>query len=161
MKQEDKIKEYRQAVLAKINEKAKIKAQKKLEEKAQLAKESLEMDNKEIARLKKKFPNEKLATLEIADNDKIYSYELPLLESSRLARQRIYEKYDNKFPTRYGYLKKQRHEWYLKMKKAGIKRKKRKYHIMPKDLSVHTHDKCRVPVWPILTMQRRKQWKQQ
>ena len=153
MKQEDKIKEYREAVLAKINDKAKIKAQKKLEEKAQLAKESLEMDNKEIARLKKKFPNEKLATL--------YSgYELPLLESSLLARQRIYKKYDNKFPTRYGYLKKQRHEWYLKMKKAGIKRKKRKYHIMPKDLSVHTHDKCRVPVWPILTMQRRKQWKQ-
>jgi len=154
MKQEDKIKEYRQAVLAKINEKAKIKAQKKLEEKAQFAKESLEMDNKEIARLKKKFPNEELATL--------YSgYELPLLESSLLARQRIYKKYDNKFPTRYGYLKKQRHEWYLQMKKAGIKRKKRKYHIMPKDLSVHTHDKCRVPVWPILIMQRRKQWKQQ
>ncbi len=154
MKQEDKIKEYREAVLAKINEKAKIKAQKKLEEKAQLAKESLEMDNKEIARLKKKFPNEELATL--------YSgYELPLLESSLLARQRIYKKYDNKFPTRYGYLKKQRHEWYLQMKKAGIKRKKRKYHIMPKDLSVHTHDKCRVPVWPILIMQRRKQWKQQ
>ena len=108
MKQEDKIKEYREAVLAKINEKAKIKAQKKLEEKAQLAKESLEMDNKEIARLKKKFPNEELATL--------YSgYELPLLESSLLARQRIYKKYDNKFPTRYGYLKKQRHEWYLKI----------------------------------------------
>ena len=157
MKQEDKIKEYRQAVLAKINDKAKIKEQKKLEKKEQLAKEREESRAKEIDRLKKKFPNEKLATLEIGDN----SYELPLLESSRLARQRIYEKYDNKFPTRYGYLKKQRHEWYLKMKKAGIKRKKRKYHIMPKDLSVHTHDKCRVPVWPILTMQRRKQWKQQ
>ena len=37
------------------------------------------------------------------------------------------------------------------MKKAGIKRKKRTYHVMPKDLSVHTHDKCRVPVWPLLT----------
>ena len=31
MKQEDKLKEYRQTVLAKINEKTKIKEQKKLE----------------------------------------------------------------------------------------------------------------------------------
>ena len=62
-----------------------------------------------------------------------------------------YQKFNERFPTIYGYRKKQRNEWYLKMKKAGIKRKKRKYHIMPKDLSVHTHDKCRVPVWPLLT----------
>ena len=144
MQQEDKLKEYRQTVLAKINEKTKIKEQKKLEKKEQLAKERLEIDNKEIARLKKKFPNEQLATL--------YSgYELPLLESSCLARQRIYQKFNERFPTIYGYRKKQRYEWYLKMKKAGIKRKQRKYHVIPKDLSVHTHDKCRVPVWPLLT----------
>ena len=148
MEQADKIKEYRQAVLAKIDEKAKIKEQKKLEKKEQLAEKRKESKAKEIARLKKKFPNEKLATLEIGDN---YYMELPLLESSRLARQRIYEKFNEMFPTRYGYLRKKRSEWYLKMKKAGIKFKKRKYHTMPKDLSVHTHDKCRVPFWPVLS----------
>lgn len=138
----DKQKEYREKVLAKIDEKGKIKAQKKLEEREKFIQASQEAEQKEIARLKKKFPNEKLATLDIGDN----SYELPLLESSRKARQRIYKKYDNRFPTIYGYRKKQRYEWYLKMKKAGIKFKKRKYYTMPRDLSVHTHDKCRVPV---------------
>ena len=39
MKQEDKLKEYRQTVLAKINEKTKIKEQKKLDIKDLLAKE--------------------------------------------------------------------------------------------------------------------------
>ena len=32
-----------------------------------------------------------------------------------------------------------------KMKKAGIKAKPRKYHKPPRDLSIHTHSKCRVP----------------
>ena len=148
MQQEDKLKEYRQTVLAKINEKTKIKEQKRLEkrlkEKEQFAKESLEIDNKEIARLKKKFPNEELATS--------YSgYVLPLLKSSGIAQQRIYEKFNERFPTREAYRKKQKSKWYEQMRKAGIKRKKRTYHVMPKDLSVHTHDKCRVPVWPLLT----------
>ena len=144
MEQADKIKEYRQAVLAKIDEKAKIKAQKKLEEKEQSAKEMWEEDIKEIERLKNKFPNEELAT-------DCVGHELPLLQTSKNAQLRIYEKFNERFPTRYGYLRKKRSEWYLKMKKAGIKFKKRKYFTMPKDLSVHTHDKCRVPVWPILS----------
>ena len=36
-------------------------------------------------------------------------------------------------------------DWREKMKKAGIKAKPRKYHKPPRDLSIHTHSKCRVP----------------
>ena len=35
--------------------------------------------------------------------------------------------------------------WNEKMKKAGIKHKPKRFHKAPLDLSVHTHDKCRVP----------------
>ena len=36
-------------------------------------------------------------------------------------------------------------DWRQKMKKAGIKAKPRKYYKPPRDLSIHTHSKCKVP----------------
>ena len=36
-------------------------------------------------------------------------------------------------------------DWREKMKKAGIKPKPRKYYKSPRDLSIHTHSKCKVP----------------
>ena len=118
---EDEQRVYRQKVLAKINEKTEIKEQKRLEkrlkEKEQFAKERLEIKNKEIARLKKKFPNEELA---ISYN----GYVLPLLKSSGIAQQRIYEKFNERFPTREAYRKKQKSKWYEKRKKAGLIKEK-------------------------------------
>jgi len=52
MKQEDKLKEYRQTVLAKINEKTKIKEQKKLEKKEQrLREKQIKKEQQEQKRL--------------------------------------------------------------------------------------------------------------
>ena len=152
MDYEDKLKDYREKVLAKINEKAKIKAQKKIEEKEKEKERNIKQYNKEIKRLKTRYPTKTLASYFIGDKEII----LPMLKETRERKMKEYENWKAKHPTKYEVLRKKRSEWYLKMKKAGIKFKKRKYYAMPKDLSVHTHDKCRVPIYPILTMKGKK-----
>ncbi len=133
---EDKQKEYREKVLADIEKK---NHQKKLKAKERYEKDK---DIREIERLqkvnafKKANPGKKLLSKYKYKNGEWVQEEVCQLEEDNIfiiekeAKQKRWEEIK---------------DWREKMKKAGIKRKPIKYHKMPQDLSIHTHDKCRVP----------------
>ena len=101
-----------------------------------------EQDEREVERLlkvnafKKANPGKKLLSRYKWKNGELVNEEVCQLEEDNIfviekkAKQKKWEEIK---------------DWREKMKKAGIKAKPRKYHKPPRDLSIHTHSKCRVP----------------
>jgi len=120
---EDKQKELREKIIANLDKKVQEKKQKKIQEKNKLKLLAEEKSKKEIKRLKKKFPKEQLAYFLIGD----VIQERPLLESVAKARHRLYQKYNDRYPTLDGAISKRRWEWYIARKKAGLIKDKPKF----------------------------------
>ena len=133
---EDKQKEYREKVLADIEKKAeerKLKAR----EKREINREFDMLKHLEkVKEFKKLHPKEPLTKRFMIVNGKYEKVEICHLEKNNIL---IKEKEFNEKKW------KRIFKWREKMAKAGIKIKPRKYHKPPRDLSIHTHDKCRVP----------------
>ena len=133
---EDKQKEYREKVLKQIEEKTQ-KSNKQSKKRYEENK-----DVREIKRLlklhafKKANPNKKLVSRLVYKNQEWIRQEVCQLEDDNII---IQEKKENK--KKWDKI----NSWKDKMAKAGIKIKPRKYYKPPRDLSIHTHDKCRVP----------------
>jgi len=133
---EDKQKEYREKVLADIekkNQQKKLKAQEKREKNRDA---DLQKHLQKVQEFKELHPNKKLMKRFMLVNG-----DWEKVEICQLLEDNICHKESKHSEERW----KRIIAWREKMKKAGIKRKPIKYHKMPQDLSIHTHDKCRVP----------------
>ena len=133
---EDKQKEYREKVLADIekkNQEKKLKAQEKREKNRDA---NLQKHLQKVQEFKELHPNKKLIKRFMLVNG-----ELEKVEICQLLENNICNKESKETEEKW----KRINAWKDKMAKAGIKIKPRKYHKPPRDLSIHTHDKCRVP----------------
>ena len=132
----DKQKEYREKVLADIEKKAeerKLKAR----EKREVNRESDMLKHLEkVKEFQKLHPGKPLTKRFMLVNGEYEKVEICNLQENNIIvkENKITEEKWNRI-----------NEWKGKMAKAGIKTKPRKYHKPPRDLSIHTHDKCRVP----------------
>ena len=88
--------------------------------------------------LKKQNPNKKLVTRLVYKNGEWERIEICQLEEDNII---IQEKKANK--EKWDRI----NNWCDKLSKANIERKPKRYYKPPQDLSVHTHSKCRVPVF--------------
>ena len=135
---EDKQKSIREKILKDIELK---EQQKKLKAKERYEKDK---DVREVERLlkvnafKKANPGKKLLRRYKWKNGELVNEEVCQLEEDNIfviekkAKQKKWEEIK---------------DWKEKMKKAGIKAKQKRYHTPPRDLSIHTHSKCRVPAF--------------
>ncbi len=133
---EDKQKQKREKILKDIELK---KQQRKLKAKERYEKDK---DVREMERLskvdafKKANPGKKLVSKYKYKNGDWVLEEVCQLEEDNIfiiekkVKQKKWEEIEN---------------WRNKMQKAGIKPKPKKYYTEPRDLSIHTHSKCKVP----------------
>tara|TARA_R100001015_G_C4581418_1_gene137877 strand:- start:204 stop:638 length:435 start_codon:yes stop_codon:yes gene_type:complete len=136
MNYEDKQKQYREKVLADIekkNQEKKLKAQEKRDKNRDA---DLQKHLQKVQEFKELHPNKKLMKRFMLVNG-----EWEKIEICQLLENNICHKESKETEEKW----KRINAWREKMKKAGIKAKPRKYHTPPRDLSIHTHSKCRVP----------------
>ena len=136
MTYEDKQKQYREKVLADIekkNQEKKLKAQEKRDKNRDA---DLQKHLQKVQEFKELHPNKKLMKRFMLVNG-----EWEKVEICQLLENNICHKESKETEEKW----KRINAWREKMKKAGIKAKPRKYHTPPRDLSIHTHSKCRVP----------------
>ena len=136
MTYEDKQKQYREKVLADIekkNQEKKLKAQEKRDKNRDA---DLQKHLQKVQEFKELHPNKKLMKRFMLVNG-----EWEKIEICQLLENNICHKESKETEEKW----KRINDWKEKMKKAGIKAKPRKYHTPPRDLSIHTHSKCRVP----------------
>jgi len=136
MNYEDKQKQYREKVLADIekkNQEKKLKAQEKRDKNRDA---DLQKHLQKVQEFKELHPNKKLMKRFMLVNG-----EWEKVEICQLLENNICHKESKETEEKW----KRINAWREKMKKAGIKAKPRKYHTPPRDLSIHTHSKCRVP----------------
>ena len=136
MTYEDKQKQYREKVLADIekkNQEKKLKAQEKRDKNRDA---DLQKHLQKVQEFKELHPNKKLMKRFMLVNG-----EWEKIEICQLLENNICHKESKETEEKW----KRINAWREKMKKAGIKAKPRKYHTPPRDLSIHTHSKCRVP----------------
>ena len=136
MTYEDKQKQYREKVLADIekkNQEKKLKAQEKRDKNRNA---DLLKHLQKVQEFKELHPNKKLMKRFMLVNG-----EWEKIEICQLLENNICHKESKETEEKW----KRINAWREKMKKAGIKAKPRKYHTPPRDLSIHTHSKCRVP----------------
>ena len=135
---EDKQKAYREKILKEIEDKTnKIKLKQRERTKANQKYVRLEHEQK-VKEFKKLNPNKELVKRMIFFDGEYKTIEIcQLLEDNICNKERI--RNENKW--------KKINEWKEKMQKAGIKAKPRRYFKSPTDLSIHTHSKCKVPVF--------------
>ena len=136
---EDKQKQYREKVLGDIEKKAeerKLKAR----EKREINRESDMLKHLEkVEKFKKLHPGKPLTKRFMLVNGEYEKVEICSLQENNIIVK------ENKIKEEKW---KRINDWRDKMAKAGIIPKPIKYHKPPRDLSIHTHDKCRVPVLP-------------
>ena len=133
---EDKQKEYREKVLADIEKKAEERKLKAREKREINRDADLQKHLDKVNEFKKLHPNKELIKKFMLVNGKYEKVEICQLLENNICHKESKET-EEKW--------KRINEWREKMAKAGIKIKPRKYHKPPRDLSIHTHDKCRVP----------------
>ena len=133
---EDKQRAYREKVLAEVRAKEKAISDKAKEKrKREKPFRILEHDLK-VKEFKKQNPGKELTRRNMWRNGELVSVEVCELKENNL-----YVREEKQEKERW----KRINDWNEKMKKAGIKHKPKRFHKAPLDLSVHTHDKCRVP----------------
>ena len=135
---EDKQKAYREKVLKEIEDKNnKLKLKQRERTKSNQKYVRLEHEQK-VKEFKKLNPNKELVKRMIFIDGEYKKIEIcQLLEDNICNKERV--RNENKW--------KKINEWKEKMQKAGIKAKPRRYFKSPTDLSIHTHSKCKVPVF--------------
>ena len=135
---EDKQREYREKVLAKVREREKeISDKAKEKRRKEKPYRILEHDLK-VREFKKLHPNKELTKRHMWRNGELVLVEVcELKENNLIVREEKAEK--EKWE--------RINAWKEKMKKANIKPKPKKFFKSPQDLSIHTHSKCRVPVF--------------
>ena len=136
MTYEDKQKQYREKVLADIekkNQEKKLKAQEKREKNRDA---NFQKHLQKVQEFKELHPNKKLMKRFMLVNGEWEKVEICQLLEDNICHQES-KHTEEKW--------KRINAWREKMKKAGIKAKPKRYHTPPRDLSIHTHSKCRVP----------------
>ena len=136
MTYEDKQKQYREKVLADIekkNQEKKLKAQEKRDKNRDA---DLQKHLQKVQEFKELHPNKKLMKRFMLVNGEWEKVEICQLLENNICHQESTHT-EEKW--------KRINAWKEKMKKAGIKAKPKRYYTPPRDLSVHTHSKCRVP----------------
>jgi hypothetical protein len=135
---EDKQRAYREKVLADIdkkNQERKLKAQEKREKNKDA---NFQKHLQKVQYFKEMHPNKKLMKRFMLVNGEWEKVEICQLQENNICYQES-KHTEEKW--------KRINAWREKMKKAGIKAKPKKYYKPPRDLSIHTHDQCRVPAF--------------
>ena len=133
---EDKQRAYREKVLSEVRAREKAISDKAKEKrKKEQPYRWLEHDLK-VREFKKLHPNKKLTKRNMWRNG-----ELVLVEVCELEEDNLFVREKKAKEEKW----KRINAWREKMRKAGIKAKPKRYHKPPRDLSIHTHDQCRVP----------------
>ena len=135
---EDKQRAYRQKVLQEIEQKN-IERRLKLKEKAKANYKYVRLEHEQkVKEFKKLHPGKELVKRFMMIDGEYKKVEIcQLVEENTI----IIAKLNNK--KKWDRI----NDWREKLKKAGIKPKKKKYHKEPSDLSIHNKSLCKVPVW--------------
>ena len=135
---EDKQRAYREKVLAEVRAKEKAISD-KAKEKRKREKPYRELEHKlKVEEFKKKHGGKDVV---LTKRRMIRNGKWTLVEVCELREDNVMYKMEKAEEEKW----KRINAWNEKMKKAGIKRKPKRFHKFPQDLSVHTHSKCKVP----------------